>query len=129
MPYCFRSPTKDNFLCLLFWIWVKTDFPLQRSSTYLSKVVIQSRAEVLLSWITENINVSSANSLKSEDNPSDKFLIYIKNNNGPSVGPWGTPALTSDQSETCLINKTICFLFLRKFHERFIPFCINTILI
>ena len=33
--------------------------------------------------------------------------------------PWGTPALTSDQSETCPFNKTLCFLFLRKSHKRF----------
>ena len=44
--------------------------------------------------------------------------------------PWGTPALTSDQSETCPFNKTLCFLFLRKSHKRFsklpdIPFCFN----
>ena len=44
--------------------------------------------------------LSSANSLAFEDNPSDKSLIYIKKNNGPSVKPWGTPILTSDQSET-----------------------------
>ena len=50
--------------------------------------------------------------------------------NGPSMEPWGTPALTSDQSETCPFNKTLCFLFLRKSHKRFsklpdIPFCFN----
>ena len=74
--------------------------------------------------------MSSANSLAFEDNPSDKSLIYIKNNNGPSIEPWGTPALTSDQPETCPLNKTLCFLFFRKSHKRFIklpdiPFCFN----
>ena len=49
----------------------------------------------------------SANSLAFEDNPSDKLLIYNKNNNGPSIESWGTPALTSDQSETWLFNKTL----------------------
>ena len=44
--------------------------------------------------------------------------------------PWGTPALTSDQSETCPFNKTLCFLFLRKSHEGFsklpdTPFYLN----
>ena len=44
----------------------------------------------------------SANNLAFEDNPSDKLLIYIKNNNGPSMNPWRTPTLISDQSETLL---------------------------
>ena len=48
-----------------------------------------------LPWITENKDVSSANSLAFEDNPSDKSLIYIKNNNGPSMEPCETPLLTS----------------------------------
>ena len=32
---------------------------------------------------------------------------------------WETPARTSDQSETCLFNKALCFLFLKKSHKRF----------
>ena len=48
-----------------------------------------------LPWITENKDVSSANSLAFEDNPSGKLLIYIKNNNVPSVEPCETPLLTS----------------------------------
>ena len=44
--------------------------------------------------------------------------------------PWGTPALTSDQSGTYPFNKTFFFLFLRKSHKRFsklpdMPFCFN----
>ena len=37
----------------------------------------------------------SANSLAFEDNPSDKSLVYTKNINGASIGPWGTLPLTS----------------------------------
>ena len=33
--------------------------------------------------------------------------------------PWGTPTLTSDQSETFPFSKTLRFLFLRKSHKRF----------
>ena len=66
------------------------------------KLLFSSRSEVLLSWITENKDMLSANNLAFEDNPSDKSLIYIKNNNGPSMDPWGTPTLTSDQWETLL---------------------------
>ena len=72
----------------------------------------------MLSWITENNDVSSANSFAFKDN-TDKSLIYIKNNNGSSMEPWGTPALTSDQYETFPFNKTLSFLFLKNSWERF----------
>ena len=84
-----------------------------------TKSLFCSRAEVLLSWITKNKDVPSANSLAFEGNPSDKSLIYIKNNNGPSIEPWETPALTSGQSEICPFNKTLCFIFLRESYKRF----------
>ena len=95
-----------------------------------AKSLFSSRAEALLSKITENKGVSSTNSLAFENYPSNKLLIYIKNNNnGPSLEPLITLALTSDQLETCPFNKTLCFLFLRRSHKRFsklpdIPFCI-----
>ena len=84
----------------------------------------------MLSWMTENKDVSSANSLAFENNTFDKSLINIKNNNAPSMEPWGTPALTSDQSGTCPFNTTLCFLFLKKSNKRFskrpdILFCFN----
>ena len=95
-----------------------------------AKSLFSSRAEIK-SQTTENKDVSSASSLVFEDNPSEKSLIYIKNNNGPSMEPWGIPALTSGQSETCPFNKTLCFLFLRRSYKRFsklpdIPFCFNS---
>ena len=95
-----------------------------------AKLLFSSRAEVILSWIRENKDISSAKSLAFEDNPSDESLIYIKNKNGPSMEIWGAPPLISDQSETCPFNKTLCFLFLRKSHKRFsklsdIPFCVD----
>ena len=95
-----------------------------------AKLLFSSRAEVLLSWITENKDISSTNSLAFEDNAFDKSLIYNQNNNWPSMEPWGTSALTSDQSEPCQFNKILCFLFLRKSHKIFsklpdIPFCFD----
>ena len=125
MRYCFRFPTENNFLYLFFRI-----FQWNAHLFIFAKSLFSSGAEVLLSWITENKDVSSAKSLTFEDNPSDKSLIYIKNNNGPSMEPWATPALTSDQSEACPFNKTLCFLFFRKSQKRFsklpdIPFCFN----
>ena len=49
--------------------------------------------------------MSPANSLAFEDNPSDKWLIYIKNDNGPSTEPWVKSA-----SQT-LANLTKPFVF------------------
>ena len=83
-------------MCLLFWMWVKNYNPLKGSY----------RAEVLLSRITENKDVLSANNLAFEDNP-DKSLIYIKNNNGPSIEALKTSVLTSEQSETCSFNENV----------------------
>ena len=43
-----------------------------------------------------------------EDKPSAKSLIYIKNNNGPRMEPWGTPALILVHEEDCPFNTTLC---------------------
>ena len=48
--------------------------------------------------------VSSANSLAFEDNPSDKWLIYIRNSNEPITKPWGKSDLKLGQSGTCPFN-------------------------
>ena len=114
----------------LFGSGLKLIFHRKTHLFIFAKSLFSLRADVLLSWITENKDVSSANSLAFEGNPSHKSLIYIKNNNGPSIEHWGTPTLTLDQSETCPFNKTLCFLFLRKSHKRFsklldLPFCFN----
>ena len=45
------------------------------------------------SWITEKTEVPSAKRLLLEDKPSAKSLIYIKNNNGTRMEPWGTPVM------------------------------------
>ena len=47
-----------------------------------------------MSCATLKRNVSSANNFVLEDKSPDKSFIQIKNNNGPRVEPWGTPALT-----------------------------------
>ena len=78
-----------------------------------AKSLFSSRAEALLSKITENKGVSSTKSLAIENYTSNKLLIYIKNNNnGPSLEPLITRALTSDQLETYPFNETLCFSFL-----------------
>ena len=48
---------------------------------------------------------------KSED--WVKSFIYIKNNNGPKIDPWGTPEEIGMVPEMLPFTKTLCFLLLR----------------
>lgn len=75
-----------------------------------SKYPLGSPAKVIIPWITENRDVSSANSLQSLLRPSDKFLIYNKNRKGPGIDPWETPAQLSVRDEHWLFKNTFCFL-------------------
>ena len=74
--------------------------------------------------------MSSANNFAFDEMPLARSFIYIKNRSGPSMEPWGTPSLTSDQEEVCPLRNTLCFLFLKIFDNRFksfpdIPFCFS----
>ena len=52
------------------------------------------------SWTTEKkIDWSSAKSLAIDDRFLDKSLIYTKNNRGPKIDLWGTPASTGDHED------------------------------
>ena len=55
----------------------------------------------------ENREASSAKILVLEDKPSAKLLIYIKNNSGIRMEPWGAPALTLVHEEDCPFNTTL----------------------
>ena len=68
------------------------------------KLLFSSRVETLLSWITKNKVVPAAISLAFEDNPSDKSLMYVKNNYQPSIEPWGKPALTHTIPWPCYLD-------------------------
>ena len=46
-------------------------------------------------------------------------LGILKNSSGATMETWKTPALTSAQEEVCLLNTTSCFLFFKKFDNRF----------
>ena len=80
-------PTKYNFLSLFIRVWIKFTFHLKAQLPILPKSSLRSLTEVLISVTTENREVSSANSLHSLLRPSDKSLIYIKNNKGPRIDP------------------------------------------
>ena len=64
-----------------------------------------------ISYTTENREVSSANSLALDDNPSGKSLMQIKKSNEPKVDPRGTPALTLVYEEDWPLSVTFCFPF------------------
>ena len=90
-------------LNIIYWTCLlrsglKFIFHLKAQLPIFFKSSLRSLAEVLISWTTENREVSSANSLHSLLGPPDKSLIYI-NNKGPSIDPWRIPALTSAQDE------------------------------
>ena len=63
--------------------------------------------------------MSSANTFAFDDRPSTRSFIYIEKSSGSCMEPWGTPALTSAQEEVCPWRTTFCFLFLKKFDNRF----------
>ena len=74
--------------------------------------------------------MSFANNLAIDERPSARSFIYIKNKGGPSMEPWGTPAVTSAQKEDCPLRTTLCYPFLKKFDNRFkrlpdISFCFS----
>ena len=123
MQYYFRFSTKNDFLYLLFLkIWVKPHFPLKRPSLF------SSRAEVFLSRIKKNKKLSSENSNSFLDDPSDRSLIYIKNNNGSSDA-LGNTCFNIRQVRDFPFIKTLGFSFLRK-SQRFselldIPFAFS----
>ena len=66
------------------------------------------------SCTTENKDVSSANNFAFDDKPSARSLLKIKKRRGPKIDPWGTPALTTVNDETCPFRMTLCFLPFKK---------------
>ena len=122
-------------LNIISWTWLlgsglKLILQWKAQLTVFCKASFSSLTEVLISWTTENRNVPSANSLHSILRPSDKSLIYIKNNKSPNIDPWGTSAWTSAQDEHWPFKTTLCFLWRRKSRKilmlsPFLPFWRN----
>ena len=85
-------------------------------SLILFKSFFSSFTEVVISCVTKNRDVSSASSF--EDRSPDKLFMYIKNNNGPKMEPWGTPVVTFHHSDVWPFRRTLCFLSLKKLDKR-----------
>ena len=85
----------------------------------MTKSLFKSFAVVFGLRTTKNNEVSSANNFAFDERPSARSFIYIKNRSGPSMEHSGVPALTSAQEEVCPLRTALCFLFLKKFDNRF----------
>ena len=94
--------------------WLKLIFHWKAQLLINVKSLLISLAEVLMSWTTENKEVSSANNLHSPLRPFGKSLTYIKNKRGPRMEPCGTQALISTQDQHWPFKTTLCFLLVNK---------------
>ena len=46
-------------------------------------------------------------------------FIYIMNNKGPNIEPWGTPFVISASKDLALLICTNCFVFVKKLLQKF----------
>ena len=118
-----------SWACLL-GSGLKLIFHWKAQSLIFFKSLFSSFTEVVVSCFTEHRDVSSANSFALEDKSPDKSFMYIKNNNGPKMEPWGMPAVTFRYSDVCRLRRALCFLSLKKLDKRSkklpdIPLCDN----
>ena len=95
----------------------------------LFKSLLSSVTEVF-TLCTAEINKASSASNTALDNSSAMSSVYIKISKSQSIEPGGTPVLTLVDVETCLFKTTLCFLFLKKSHDKFksspdMSFCFN----
>ena len=82
--------------------------PVFHSNTYLQnflKLLFKWVAEVSILLTMEKKEVSSA-----KRGSSERLLILNKNNNSPSMVPWGTSASILLEWEICSFKTTRCFL-------------------
>ena len=101
------------FCACLLGSGLKLIFNWKAQSLLNSRSVLISLAEALTSWTTENKEMSSANNFCSLLRSFDQSLIYIANNRGPRVEPWGTPTRVSTQNENLPFKITLCFCWSR----------------
>ena len=109
-------PTENNFLSL------KLIFHCYAHYLILAKSLLSLAAELSLLCTTKNKEVSSVNNLVLGDNSFLYMLnnlCILKKHSGPSIEPCGTPTLTLVHVETCTFKTTLCFLFLKKSHNKF----------
>ena len=130
MQYCFKFSNKTDCLCLFFLSRLNSSLSTKR----LVDLSLPSRYSFQeLRYCYHGSQKTRTCCQQILQHLRTILLIdrqYIKNNKGSRIEPSGTPALTSDWSEACPFNKTLCILFFRKSHKRFnklpdISFCLN----
>ena len=109
-------------------IWIETHVHRCAELLILPKSLFSSIPQLSTSCTAENNEALTANNLALDDNSSASSFIYIKNNNGLSIEPFDTPALTLVHVGTCPFKTTLCFLFRKKPHNKLksllgVPFC------
>ena len=77
------------------------------------KLLVRSLALSSLFLTTEKREVSSANNLTLDFNPSGKSLIYIRKSKGPKMDLWGTCASIGCQFEHWPFRRTLWELSVR----------------
>ena len=82
-------------------------FHLYPHCNILDKFSLRDSNEELKNGTTEKLEVSSTKSLTFEVSLSGKSLIWIKNNKGPKIEPWGIPVLSCDHFEVWPYRKTL----------------------
>ena len=102
-----------TWACLL-GLGLKLIFHCIAQSLILLRSLFKLFAKVFTSWTTEKSEVSFANRLTFVIKSSQRSLIWMKNNNGPSINHWGTPASILVHEENFPFKATLCSLEFKK---------------
>ena len=92
----------------------------------LAKPLFNLSADLVMFYITENSDVSSANSFSLDLKLSVKSFVYIRKNNGSSTEPCRTPDSIAVDEEYCPFRKTLCFRWYKKSFTVFFTFMMET---
>ena len=118
-----------SYACLL-GSGLKVIFHLLAQAFILLKSLFRLDADKFIFSTAGKSETWSAKSLKFVVWPSERSLIYIKNNKGPRIDPCGTPDSILDHEDSGPFNTTLCFLKFKKSVRVLkrlpdMPFCFN----
>lgn len=102
-----------------YWVgcMLKILFRWKVQLSIISKFLLRSFGEVFLSWIIENIDLSSTNNCTLVESSTERSSTKIKNNNDSRIEPWGTPTVTFFNVETWPLRTMHCFVSLKRLHK------------
>ena len=114
MIWFIKFPEKKKSCTCLLGSGLKLIFHWNAHLFIFSRSSFKFFADKVISWTTENREVSSASSLGFEIKLSERSLINIKKKRGQWIDHWGTPALTLANEEYWPFKTTLCFLASRE---------------